>query len=88
MKTKTVEPGPEHQALMSDLKAVLKKHGDNLRADTILAICAQLTGQVLAMQDQRVMTPDAALAIVGANIEIGNAAAIQELMSSVNTRPI
>lgn len=89
MKMKTITPGPEHQSLMADLKAVIRKHGESLNSDTILAICSQLVGQVLAVQDQRVMTPTAAIEIIQINLEIGNAAAIAELVGTpANTRPI
>ncbi|MEN3144621.1 hypothetical protein ABDF71_21765 [Ochrobactrum sp. WV_118_8] len=88
MKMKIVECDAKHAAFMDDLKAVLKKHGEDLTASEMLAICAQLTGQVLALQDQRAMSPEMGIQIIGQNLEIGNSRAIEEVRNSANTRPI
>lgn len=70
---RTYEPKPEHKKFMDDLKAQIPPE---MPAQEILAITSQFVGQLIAMQDQRIMTPDQAMQIVGQNIEIGNAAAI------------
>lgn len=46
-----------------------------------LALFAHVTGLLIAMQDQRTMTPDEAMALVGRNIEQGNASAIDQMFS-------
>lgn len=67
------------KAAREDVIAAIKKHGDALRADEILALLSHCVGQVIAMQDQRVMTREMALDIVSANIEAGNAEVIAGL---------
>jgi hypothetical protein len=52
----------------------------------LLAVSAQLVGQMIAMQDQRRVSPAQAMAIVEANLEIGNASAIERLASDVAGR--
>lgn len=64
--------------------AVLKKHGDKLSATEILALSAYTVGQIIAMQDQRVMKPGMAMEIVASNIELGNQHVIQELANNSN----
>ena len=73
---------PKHTAFRDDLVAVLKKHGDQLTASEMLALAAHLTGQLVAMQDQRAMTPSQAMEIVAANIEQGNREVIDGLLDS------
>ena len=75
---KTFQPKPEHHKFLADLK-------DQMPADMpdqeILAIAAQFVGQLIALQDQRLMTADAAMELVAKNIEIGNQAAMLSLQS-------
>ena len=67
-----VKPQSEHKAFRDELLAILKKHGDALYGEEMLALAAHLVGQLIALQDQRSMTPDRAMAIVAMNIEQGN----------------
>lgn len=76
---KTYEPKPEHKKFMEDLKAQIPP---NMPSQDILAIVSQFVGQLIALQDQRQMTPDQAMQLVGQNIEIGNQAAILTLMDT------
>lgn len=76
---KTVEPTPELIAFMDDLKAALAKH-TNLNAMEMLAIASQFVGNLIALQDQRRVTPAMAMELVSKNIEIGNQAAIEGVM--------
>ena len=46
----------------------------------MLAGASQIVGTLIALQDQRKMTPDMALAVVQANIEAGNQQAMAEVM--------
>ena len=71
----------EHKAFRDDALAVLRKHGGHLSAAEMLALSAHMVGQIIAMQDQRTMTGDRAMAIVAANIEQGNQEAQAELLS-------
>jgi hypothetical protein len=70
---KTYEPKPEHKKFLDDLKAQMPPE---MPAQDILAIVSQFVGQLIALQDQRVVTPDQAMQLVGQNIEIGNRAAL------------
>lgn len=73
---KTYEPKPEHKKFLEDLKAQMPA---DMPAQDILAIVSQFVGQLIALQDQRVMTPDQAMQIVGQNIEIGNQAVLSAI---------
>lgn len=77
-----VEPHGKHRAFRDDLIAVLRKHGDALSAEEMLALAAHLVGQLIALQDQRSMTPDRAMTIVAMNIEQGNGEALAGVLRS------
>ncbi len=62
------------------LKRQEQEHG--LTAMELLAIASNIVGKVVAMQDQRAVTPAQAMAIVASNIDIGNAEAVAELLKS------
>lgn len=70
---------PKHRAFRDDAIALLTKHGGNLGASEMLALAAHLVGRLVALQDQRVMSPAMAMEIVGKNIEQGNAEALAEV---------
>ena len=53
------------------------KHG--LSSMEILAVLSYTVGQTIAMQDQRTITHEMIWELVGANIEAGNAAVINDL---------
>ena len=78
---KTLKPSPELVAYVNDLKAVIGKH-QHLTADRMLAGASQLVGNLIALQDQRKMTPDMALAVVQENIEEGNRVAMAEVSAA------
>lgn len=78
MKYRTIEPGPNHEAFRADLLAVLSKHAGHLDASEMMALCAYTTGQLVAMQDARKWSPEAAMEIVARNVESGNQQAIAE----------
>jgi hypothetical protein len=82
MKTKTKLPTPKHLAMRDEMIAVIRKHGSHLPADEILAIAAYTVGQIVALQDQRTMTPAMAMEIVASNIEAGNQQAQAEVKSA------
>lgn len=78
---KSLPPNEKHQKIMREFKEVLFKHKDDLTPSEMLAVAAQLVGQVLALQNQTLMTPAAAMSIVAANIESGNQAVIDGLLN-------
>ena len=78
MKLKSKLPSPALMACREDVMRVLKKHSANLSAQEILAIMAHALGQTLALQDQRVPA-EKYLAMIGTNIEIGNAEVVNSL---------
>jgi hypothetical protein len=61
---------------------VLRKYGDKITSEEMLALSAHLVGQILAVQDQRTMTTAKGIEIIRANIEEGNKEAIDNLLSS------
>lgn len=50
-----------------------------MSAQEMLALSAHLVGQIIAMQDQRTVTPEMAMKIVARNIEQGNQEAVDGL---------
>lgn len=82
MKLKSKLPSPKHMAMRDDLIAVIRKHGDAMSAADILAVAAYTVGQIIALQDQRTMTPAMAMEVVASNIEAGNQHAQSEVKSA------
>lgn len=78
-------PNATHISCMVDFKSILKKYGNRLTPQEMLALASQLVGNLIALQDQTKMTPDMALFVVEQNISIGNQAAMAELMSVPTT---
>lgn len=72
-----IEPNERHQAFLFDLKAALYRRQASLPFDEMLAVASQFVGMLIALQDQRRISPEAAMAIVEAGIEAGNAAFIE-----------
>lgn len=79
MKTRAFPPTAAHRAFREDVIKLLDKHCGGLPAVDMLALSAHLVGQMVALQDQRTITPDMAMEIVSANIEAGNAEVIASL---------
>jgi hypothetical protein len=79
---RTTKPEPRHAAFRDDLIAVLRKHGDDVSAPEMLALASHMVGQLVALQDQRTMSPERAMEIVAANIETGNHEVIEGLLDS------
>lgn len=65
-------PKPEHEIAYQDLAALLKKHADKLTGMELVAVAANMLGKLVAMQDQRTVTPEIAMEVVAQNIELGN----------------
>jgi hypothetical protein len=77
---KTSQTGPKDQAFRMELLDLIKRHVGGLPADRALAAAAYVVGQLIAVQDQRVMTPELAIQIVNSNIDLGNANAVFSLI--------
>ena len=73
---------PRHEAFYQDFVALVAKHGALLGADEMLAIASNAVGKLVALQDQRVMTGEAAMKIVADNIEKGNQQALAEVAAT------
>lgn len=69
----------EHESFYQDLCEILRKHGDKLSSVEMLAISSNLVGKLIALQDQRAMTPSQAMEVVATNIERGNQETIASL---------
>jgi hypothetical protein len=63
---------PEHEVAYQDLANLLRKHADKLSSLEMLAVGANMVGKLIALQDQRTVTPELAMKVVAANIEMGN----------------
>jgi hypothetical protein len=75
-QTRGFQPTDEDNKFLADMKAAMPP---NMADQRILAIASQFVGQLIALQDQRKITPDMAMQIVSENIEIGNRAALMTL---------
>lgn len=78
---KSVQPTGAHLAFRKALEAAIEEHGKTLDAAELLAILSHLVGQVVALQDQRTVTPRMAMEVVMSNIEQGNGEAISHLLN-------
>jgi hypothetical protein len=76
---------PEHEVAYQELVALIQRLAvqHNLSSVDLLAVAANMLGKIVALQDQRAMTPDQAMDIVIANLQIGNDQAIKNLALKV-----
>jgi hypothetical protein len=70
---------PEHEVAYADLTALVSKHADKMSSLELLAVAANMVGKLIALQDQRKVSPQLAMEIVAKNIEYGNSQAIGQL---------
>lgn len=73
---------PEHEIAYQDLCALVNKHADKLSAAELLAVAANMVGKLVALQDQRTMSPDKAMKIVADNLEAGNMQVLDQIGAS------
>ena len=85
MTATSILPTREMTRFRDDLAKLLGKYSGRLQADAMLALSAYLTGQIVAFQDQRKMSPEQAMHLVTANLQLGNDAAVADLMSAGGT---
>ena len=72
---------PAHEIAYQEIVALVRRQTDKhgLSALELLAVAANMLGKIIALQDQRKVTPAIAMKTVAANIEMGNGQAISEL---------
>ena len=75
---KKIKPSTQSIAVRDELIALMRAKMTTMDTAEILAVVAYTVGQLIALQDQRKITPARALALVSYNIEAGNADAIAE----------
>lgn len=85
MNIKKITPNQNHEDFRNESIDLLKKHASNLPAQELLALASQIVGQILAMQDQTIMTTDIAMQIVSRNIEVGNAEFINRISDTIGS---
>lgn len=73
---------PEHEVAYQDLCQLVNKHAGKLTTIELLAVAANMVGKIVAMQDQRTTTPEAAMEVVAANIEHGNRSIFEHLANN------
>lgn len=81
---KTVQPSKAHTEFRDDMVATMRKH-QHMKPDEMLAVASYFVGQLVALQDQRKITPAMAMEIVGSNIEAGNQQAMAEVRSAAGS---
>lgn len=81
MSMKSFAPTAEHLAFHKALENTIAEHGKTLDAAALLAILSNMVGQVIALQDQRTVTPAMAMQIVSANLQRGNLDAVERLLT-------
>lgn len=77
---KTILPTEKHKQARLDMIAALKAH--DLQSMEMLALMSYTVGQLVALQDQRKVTPAMAMELVASNLELGNAHAIAGLFDA------
>lgn len=70
---------PEHEVAYADLVALVSKHAGKLTSLEVLAIAANMVGKLVALQDQRTITPQIAMETVAQNLEAGNQDVLDQL---------
>ena len=73
---------PKHEIAYQDICQLVNKHANSLSALELLAIAANMLGKLVALQDQRTVTPTMAMDVVIKNIELGNKQVLDQLDQS------
>jgi hypothetical protein len=79
---KLVSSPPGFEDCRKAIIDAIRPFTDQIDQQGILAILAYTTGQTIAYCDQRKLTPEQAMDIVARNIELGNAAAIEQTFAN------
>jgi uncharacterized OB-fold protein len=83
--TKTYMVKPEHEIAYQEIVALVRRHAEHLEPVDLLAVTANALGKILALQDQRTLTPDMAMEVIKANLERGNAQALEAIRDSLGS---
>lgn len=79
-------PTAGHVQFRAELVALLGRHAGHLSPQELLAVAAQVVGQIIACMDQRSLSAEEALEIVHANIVQGNRGALDALIGEPKGR--
>ena len=79
MKIQLVKP--EHEVAYQDLCQLMSRHAASMTALELLAVASNMLGKLVAMQDQRIVSKDLVLRVIAANLEKGNQAVVEKLLS-------
>ncbi len=80
--TKSITATAADEAFRLDAMAMLQRHMTPDTKERLLAVAAQLCGQLLAMQDQRTMTPQMGVDLIWLNVQVGNHQVIGKLANA------
>jgi divalent metal cation (Fe/Co/Zn/Cd) transporter len=75
----------EHEVAYQELAALVNKHASKVSSLELLAIAANLVGKIVALQDQRTVTPAMAMKVVAANLKHGNLDVLAQLAATSGT---
>lgn len=73
---------PEHEVVYQELIALVNKHAGHLDALEMLAVASNMLGKLVAMQDQRTVSPAKAMEVVARNIEYGNQMVLEQIQQT------
>lgn len=79
---KPVAIKPEHEVAYQDIVALVRRNASKVTSLELLAIAANMVGKLVAMQDQRTVTPAMAMDVVARNLQAGNQQVIDELAAA------
>lgn len=79
--TKIIEPTETHEKCKLAMLEAMRPYVDELSQMEVLAIMAQVVGQLIALQDQTKYSSDAIMKMVAANIEHGNQMVVNDLLA-------
>ena len=83
--SKIINAIPDHEVAYQDLCELCRKHEAKVSALELLAIASNMVGKLVAMQDQRTVSPSAAMEVVALNIEHGNKQVVDGLSNSIGS---
>ncbi len=76
---------PEHEVAYQDLCQLVNRHASKLTSLELLAVASNMLGKLVAMQDQRAISPAMAMEIVALNLEHGNKQVLDQFAQSKGT---
>lgn len=82
MKMKRLPATPAMESFRLDLMALLERHAGALPAEQVLALAAQVVGQLIVYQDARRFTQAEIETLVSTNIVVGNRDALEAVIQA------